>query len=573
MKRKILFFVILNVFTFIIFFHSFSSGFLFNDYNVLHRLKEKGFSLNYFSTIKNENHVKELRDKGLIPFYTHDKVKLNFFRPVASVFIFLQYSVLKEKAVYYRIINFLLLLLCGFLLFYFLLQISEPIIAYTATALFVIGKTNTALLNVVFSQDELLSLIFTLSAIIFYVKYHNNGKTSALFTTLLFCLTALLTKENGIYSIVFIFALDLMVLRKGNIKERLIKQRMAFALLFMIASVYVIFYLLSGYGANSLEYITPLTPVRYMQYFIRSFIMNFLSLFLYTPQKLFSPNPFPLFSSLTLVSMFLMLVILIGLFVVLKKNKLFRFFFFWLAAPLLLAVGYNPSEKMLFYSSIGYSVLFALICRDFIKRVQTGFLKTQIRSFTFFLISVFILASPVYSFFVMGRYKYIGTLYQREINSIQRAMGSSFLSWRKLIIGLNHRNKFTLDGFHSALFVQLELNYINLHFLNVNSMVRVSRPDDNTITLESYFNRGESLFGTGAPHELAYLLDMNFYEGQKFETEHYTVYILKMENGLPVKISVTTRLKVSDDGLLFLRYNILSNAYEIKSFTPEGLFR
>jgi hypothetical protein len=271
--------------------------------------------------------------------------------------------------------------------------------------------------------------------------------------------------------------------------------------------------------------------------------------------------------------MFLMLVILIGLFVVLKKNKLFRFFFFWLAAPLLLAVGYNPSEKMLFYSSIGYSVLFALICRDFIKRVQTGFLKTQIRSFTFFLISVFILASPVYSFFVMGRYKYIGSLYQMEINSIQRAMGSSFLSWRKLIIGLNHRNKFTLDGFHSALFVQLELNYINLHFLNVNSMVRVSRPDDNTITLESYFNRGESLFGTGAPHELPYLLDMNFYEGQKFETEHYTVYILKMENGLPVKISVTTRLKVSDDGLLFLRYNILSNAYEIKSFTPEGLFR
>jgi hypothetical protein len=164
-------------------------------------------------------------------------------------------------------------------------------------------------------------------------------------------------------------------------------------------------------------------------------------------------------------------------------------------------------------------------------------------------------------------------MYDAERTSINNAMGKSYLSWRKLIMVLNHKYRFTLEGFHFALFLNLNMDYVNFQFLNINPFVKVNRSDGKTLTIESYKRYDDSLFGKGYSFELPYLTKTNFKVGERFETKDYTVYIMKVRNGLPVKISVHTKIELSDPGIVFLQYDVVNDTHNIKTFTQEGSFR
>jgi hypothetical protein len=167
----------------------------------------------------------------------------------------------------------------------------------------------------------------------------------------------------------------------------------------------------------------------------------------------------------------------------------------------------------------------------------------------------------------------ISKVYKTSSESIKKALGGRLLSWKKTLIVLNHRNRYTLRGFNYALFLYTKLKFISFNIINENFGAKIVRADDKTLTISADRIYSASLFASGFNHELEFLLSRSFNTGDIFENKNFKVYISEVKDNLPVKITVETKEALSSDKTAFVRFNPLLNKYEIKNFTPEGLFR
>ncbi len=562
--------LILTIFSF---FPSFETDFVGRDYNIIHQIQKNGFSLNYYDFIQNEKHVKELKDAGRIPYFTQSGVKQNFFRPISSIFAYFEYKIFKNNAFAYRIFNFALFLFAVFIFFVVLSNFLHKPQALIGAIIFIFGKTHYSLMKSVFIQDDLLVFIFIFVALFYFYKYFNERRKKQLYLSLIFCVLSLLTKETGIFSIIFILAYDTVFIRTGKLRQRFVKCIVKNYLYMAILFVYLIFYFSAGFGAYSLKYISILMPFKYLVYMPKNVIMDLYSLFLFIPQRGFSPNPLTGFVTLNLVSAFLCFLIIFAVFYNFKKNWRIHFFSFVLIAPILLFVGANPSETRLFLPVAGFSAIAGILLNDFFKNRSKNLLARQTMLIASILISLLTLVSPFYNNYRLKKYKAVSQKYKTTKVQLKNVLGDTFLSWRKILLVLNHRDPEILQGFQSCLVLELNADKLKYHILNPNRYVKMLRENENTIVLESYNEYGDYFIGNKSVYETTFLLDYNFKKGMEFDTKYYTVKILKLKQGKPIQIEILTKSPLADEENLFVRFNSLSQKYEIKRFTKKGAFR
>lgn len=111
--------------------------------------------------------------------------------------------------------------LCCLLLFWVLTQLLNnyhPLLPFVATLLFAAHPLHTEVAAFIKSRDELLSLTFLLSSILFFLQYIDDRKTNRLVFANLFFLCASFSKEGSIVFVVLI-PLALYFFRSMNFKQ------------------------------------------------------------------------------------------------------------------------------------------------------------------------------------------------------------------------------------------------------------------------------------------------------------------------------------------------------------------
>lgn len=359
-SRAIIVFVILAVFTAVFYGNTLSNGYVHDDNG----------------QVENNTYVHSL--KYLPKIITGciwesalgDCHKSSYYRPLQSLAYLLTYQISSDPWIFH-LVNLFLFAIDLFLVFYFVKLLSENfIISFLAAFIFLIHPLNTETINWIATTPELLFLLFSLLASIFYYLYRKYGKPKKLFWVYLFFFLGILTKEPAVFTPFVFLALDIAYFNK-KIKELFylsnLKPYLVCVGLFL---VYMAgrFWVLGGLGTDSGFGQTILQHAH-----------TFINLFALYIEKLLWPNPlilfytfnpsYEIFSIEFLTSLLVFILFCYLFYLSIKKNWRLVFvslvwFFVFLFPSIFFTGGLGENlfaERHVFASTIGFAIIVAII--------------------------------------------------------------------------------------------------------------------------------------------------------------------------------------------------------------------
>jgi hypothetical protein len=167
-----------------------------------------------------------------------------------------------ENAMPGHLINVLLFAGCVMLLFLFLHHLfkqKNPFIAFITAFLFALHPIHTEVVANIKSRDELLCFFFSLSTLIFFIKFIEKNKIKFLIWGLLMYFLSLLSKETS-FTLLLIFPLVFFFYRNENKKSSIYISILPFVPAFTFLVIrYFVFKSFSYYHKNHWPfYIDPL---------------------------------------------------------------------------------------------------------------------------------------------------------------------------------------------------------------------------------------------------------------------------------------------------------------------------
>ena len=143
--------------------------------------------------------------KGIPEIFTSHYIESNQqsfeYRPIVLTTFAIEYQFFGSNPQISHFINVLLYALTCVILFLILFKLLENynvLVPLLITFLFIAHPIHTEVVNNIKSRDELLSFLFGLSALYFFLKRVNKGKLKNIFLGLFFLLLALLSKKTAV---------------------------------------------------------------------------------------------------------------------------------------------------------------------------------------------------------------------------------------------------------------------------------------------------------------------------------------------------------------------------------------
>ncbi len=324
------------------------------------------------------------------------------YRPLSVVTFAMEYELFGENPHISHFINILLYITTGFLLYIVLslLFASPPTpktffnlpltISILATLLWFFHPIHTEVVANIKGRDEILSLLFALLSMYYYIKYFKDGKMYYLFISSISLFLGLLSKETAI---TFLFLIPFSVWL-FNIQSDIRKQIIPFIILFLFTLVYLIIRIkIVGLPTSNIPAELMNNPFLHSTV-SQKFATIFFTFLIYF-KLLFFPHPltydyYPYHIHLTDFSnplVIFSIIINLGLIILalylLKKNKIISFaiiFFyttFFLVSNLLFPVGVFMNERFMFTPSIGFAIILAyFLLKIKNEKVTKGILLT-----------------------------------------------------------------------------------------------------------------------------------------------------------------------------------------------------
>lgn len=301
------------------------------------------------------------------------------YRPLVKATFALEYTLWGFNPHVSHFVNILLYIIACCLILKVLLQVfGKPYfgVIIAGVLLYAVHPVHTEVVASLKNRDEILVLIFSFSATLFFLKYTNGGKLQYLAIGLLMFLFALLSK---ISCLPFVASIPLLLyVQRKNIKQPAI---VFIALAVLTGAFYaVVIKSLPGF-ARPYEYVE--TPFPYLTDYSVKLGTAFYSL-LYYVRLLIIPAWFSFYygygfvelktmlSVLPLISLLFHLGILGAAVYLFKRNIFVSFFLFFyliqisLYSNLVLPLAGIVAERGAFYASLAFAMLLAYLIQRFV---------------------------------------------------------------------------------------------------------------------------------------------------------------------------------------------------------------
>jgi tetratricopeptide (TPR) repeat protein len=280
----------------------------------------------------------------------------NFYRPLQTLTYTIDYSLGGLNPVGYHITNVIIHILAALSIFWLLwLLFGDRTIAFFASALFVVHPVHTEAVAYISGIADPMVALFTILALIFYVKYDRQGRAVFYAVSLCAYFLALLSRESALVLIALVLLYDYTFEKKVNFLKRIVPFIAVTAAYFFIRSAVL----------KGLVFMAP-QPTTLLQRlpgafsalasYVRLLILPIhlrmeygLSLFKFTDPKV-------------IAGMAVLLLLLASIFFFRKKNKFVFFCLSWSILCILPVLNIYPinaymAEHWLYLPSIGFFLL------------------------------------------------------------------------------------------------------------------------------------------------------------------------------------------------------------------------
>lgn len=339
------------------------------------------FSLYNFADGSAET-MNRLISDGFYPWFINLDHKMNLFRPIPSLLIYLNHKLSRLNAWGYPFHSLLWYLLVIFLLDRFICLILpgskdgryKPV-RYIALLIFALASRNYFFIVYGGARYYLVVIAFGLAGLMAHIKWREQDWKPGRWLSLVFFLLCLLSGEAALALIAFLVVYELLA-APDTIKERI----NALAPVAVLVVLYIIFYKLMDYGtANFQHYINPFNdptgfiaalPVR-LAAMVGELFLGTMSVINVIPQSVFMPPAWHY-----LLAAAAAIIIIGGLFYPIWKSESnpLRRRFRWLFAAIFTAMvplaPALPNSRVVIILSLAGSIILAIIIVHWWRRIR-----------------------------------------------------------------------------------------------------------------------------------------------------------------------------------------------------------
>lgn len=397
--------------------------------------------------------------KGIPEIFTSHYIESNQqsfeYRPIVLTTFAIEYQFFGSNPHISHFINVSIYALTGIILFTILTMLFSGyhvLFSILITLLFVVHPIHTEVVNNLKSRDELLSFLFGICALYFFLKRINEGKLKHVFLAILFLLLALLSKKTAVLFFALI-PLTLYFFTSIKIKKLLIY--IALPIVAYMGFVVLKFILLKG-TVNLREFAFFENPLFFETDFLRRIPFAIYTVGYYIKLLVF---PHPLSSyygyntvpfadwSYVFVWVSLLFHLAIGIYALLKlpqKSIISYAIMVYLIGVFPFSNIYTPvvgivGERFVYFASLGFCIALAYILFVIFKEdVENSNKKLKNMNSLFKTISVFLLV--VYSIKTFSRnsvWKDALTLFRQDVSNFENSCNLNYILANALVSEIN----------------------------------------------------------------------------------------------------------------------------------------
>ena len=414
MKDKIInslqnkkFFIFVIILTALLVMPGINSGFTTDDW--LHRifLKNKKFvevdrnlSLTPYGMFSfldgNTKTINTLKDNGLLPWWSFEKLRMSFWRPLTELTHVLDYTLWADSPLAMHIHSFILYGILLFLLFVFYRRLLNPLwIAGLAILLYAIDDAHAVPVSWIANRNALLAVIFGLATMLLYDSAVKTKQIKFTFFAMLTFILALLSGEFALATTGYLFAY-MVALDERPLKTKIV----ALVPFAIIAVVWMVIYSKGGFGSfGSGMYIDPAKePASFLAAFVQRGPVLLLSKLGLPPAIYYTMVYGQLKIAYLIAAYGFVSLILILMIPMLKASNVARFWLIGMIISLIPVCATSPDDRLLLFVSIGATGLLAQFIAGWLQKepwVPTvKFKKIVFSSITVLLLFIHLLVAP-----------------------------------------------------------------------------------------------------------------------------------------------------------------------------------
>lgn len=349
------------------------------------------------------------------------------YRPLSVATFAIEYAFFENNPAPKHFVNVLLFALLSVLVFHTLYKAMriDVLISFIIAFLFAIHPIHTEVVANIKSRDEILSLIFILLTIRYFLRYVDSGSKKDMGLTMLMFVLALLSKEYAV-SLLVLLPLSAWLFRKQTIIVSAIKSWWL-VLIFLVYG----FIRYSIVGVNTVVNPDVLNdPYMYatgvQQIATKIFVAGKYLLLLFVPYPLSADYSFQQipYKSLTDISVLAIFTLYVGIaawlvYTLRKRDKMsFAILFFLINLALVgnfvFNIGATMGERLIFHSSLGFCMAIGFGIEMLRKKIADAQFQTAV-------VASLIVLLGLSSFVTIPRnadWKNTHTLFMRDVHTV-----------------------------------------------------------------------------------------------------------------------------------------------------------
>ena len=330
------------------------TGFQMDDFTHQYKLEhpeDNNPLTDLFTFVKDPIKVRELLQENIMPWWTNENLRLNFFRPLSAATHWLDHQLWPGNAALMHVHNLIwlaLLILCAALIYR---QIMTPLwIAGLAVLAFALDDAHGMPAGWIANRNALIAGVFGFLAIYLHIRFRRDQwRAGAVLAPICF-LTGLLGAEAAMGAGAYLLSFEL-ILSSGSLRRK------AFAILpyVLVGAAWLISYKMMGFGASgSGVYVDPgQAPFTFILTLFKRIPFLLSGQWLLVDPVLYSFWTEPLTYFILAGVYFLLAFIVYILVPVLKHDTLSRFWALGMLLSLLPVSATTPGSRLLTFCGLG----------------------------------------------------------------------------------------------------------------------------------------------------------------------------------------------------------------------------
>ncbi len=322
-----------------------------------------GKTLNLFGLVRGPEEVEVLRKHGILPWWTSDGLRIDFFRPVPSLGHALDYALFGDHPWVAHLHSLLVYLGLVAAVSALYRRFTSFGVALLATAIFAVDDAHALCVSWIANRADLIGALFLVLGLLRWLEFRARGRArDGALAALLFAL-AVLSKES---SVVFpaVLLLHAVCFRAPR------PPRVGIVVAFVAVALYVAWYAHAGHGPRSAYYAGASGLATLAGLATTSILFHAVILATGIPLHALAADPVRQQPLLALALLLVTLLFVVAVVRLVWHEAATRFFAGFTFVTLLLLITGFPDPRLLTLPSIGFSYLAARLVVELLSRVE-----------------------------------------------------------------------------------------------------------------------------------------------------------------------------------------------------------